>query len=166
MIKPTYKRSIPKRTDDNDNSMSIWDHCQVGADPRRISSARKKSSTHNKVDLRAHMAPHKEIDVYKVLLRNFKIFQNFSFRFKPDTHFTRNPHVTRSTFHNVYKLPFFIFIFATRTHLFFTFSLNFFFDLDMKARFRLVTWHYAWMLSLVLGFFNIFFFGKAKTRLL
>jgi len=66
LIKPTYKRSIPKRTDDNDNSMSIWDHCQVGADPRRISSARKKSSTHNKVDLRAHMAPHKEIDVYKV----------------------------------------------------------------------------------------------------
>ena len=67
LIKPTYKRSIPKRTDDNDNSMSIWDHCQVGADPRRISNARKKSSTHDKVDLRAHMAPHKEIDVYKVL---------------------------------------------------------------------------------------------------
>ena len=47
--------------------MSLWDHCQIGANPAgRPSHRRNQSTTRNKVDLRAHLAPHKEIDVYKV----------------------------------------------------------------------------------------------------
>jgi len=69
LMKPTYKKSIPKRSDEEEQaeSMSLWDHCQIGANPAgRPSHRRNQSTTRNKVDLRAHLAPHKEIDVYKV----------------------------------------------------------------------------------------------------
>merc|ERR1712168_1205655 len=63
LIKPTYKREIPMRSDDNEDSLCIWDHCIKGMEHR---THKTSSKTKNSLDLRSHMAPKAAVDVYKI----------------------------------------------------------------------------------------------------
>ena len=51
------------RSDDNEDSLCIWDHCIKGMEHR---THKTSSKTKNSLDLRSHMAPKAAVDVYKV----------------------------------------------------------------------------------------------------
>ena len=55
------------RSDDNEDSLCIWDHCIKGMEHR---THKTSSKTKNSLDLRSHMAPKAAVDVYKV--KNFQ----------------------------------------------------------------------------------------------
>ena len=67
------------RSDDNEDSLCIWDHCIKGMEHR---THKTSSKTKNSLDLRSHMAPKAAVDVYKVknVKGNGLIFMVF-FRF-------------------------------------------------------------------------------------
>ena len=51
------------RSDDNEDSLCIWDHCIKGMEHR---THKTSSKTKNSLDLRSHMAPKAAVDIYKV----------------------------------------------------------------------------------------------------
>ena len=65
------------RSDDNEDSLCIWDHCIKGMEHR---THKTSSKTKNSLDLRSHMAPKAAVDVYKVkdVQDNGLIFMIFS----------------------------------------------------------------------------------------
>ena len=66
------------RSDDNEDSLCIWDHCIKGMEHR---THKTSSKTKNSLDLRSHMAPKAAVDVYKVrghkLCRIMLTYQNY-----------------------------------------------------------------------------------------
>ena len=51
------------RSDENEDSLCIWDHCIKGMAHR---THKTSSKTKNSLDLRSHMAPKAAVVVYKV----------------------------------------------------------------------------------------------------